>query len=209
MRNQEHVGINEMNKNANGGTEITTRQLFNLLDPSDLEGVQIISSRVRELDPDKLRIYHLHDLPNDPEASHLREAASRDRFDRIVFSSSAATYGQPVDDPITEESVAAPTNPYGASKLAIDHMITARGISAISLRYFNVAGARRDGKAGQRSRAATHLVKVAAEAACGKRPSVKVFGTDYPTPDGTCIRDYIHIRLIGTQICLSVTKTKV
>ena len=87
MRNQEHVGINEMNKNANGGTEITTRQLFNLLDPSDLEGVQIISSRVRELDPDKLRIYHLHDLPNDPEASHLREAASRDRFDRIVFSS--------------------------------------------------------------------------------------------------------------------------
>ena len=87
MRNQEHIGINEMNKNANGGTEITTRQLFNLLDPTDLDGVHIISSRVRDLDPDKLRIYHLHDLPNDPEAAHLREAASRDRFDRIVFSS--------------------------------------------------------------------------------------------------------------------------
>lgn len=87
MRNQEHMGVNEMNKNANGGTEITTRQLFDLLDPSDLDGVQIISSRVRELDPDKLRIYHLHDLPNDPEAAHLREPASRDRFDRIVFSS--------------------------------------------------------------------------------------------------------------------------
>lgn len=87
MRNQEHVGVNEMNKNANGGTEITTRQLFNLLEPEDLDGVQIISSRVRDIDPDKLRIYHLHDLPNDPEASHLREQASRDRFDRIVFSS--------------------------------------------------------------------------------------------------------------------------
>ena len=87
MRNQELIGKNEMNKNANGGTEITTRQLFNLLEPEELDGVQIISSRVRELDPDKLRIYHLHDLPNDPEASHLREQASRDRFDRIVFSS--------------------------------------------------------------------------------------------------------------------------
>jgi len=87
MRNQELIGKNEMNKNANGGTEITTRELFNLLDPEDLDGVQIISSRVRELDPDKLRIYHLHDLPNDPESSHLREQASRDRFDRIVFSS--------------------------------------------------------------------------------------------------------------------------
>jgi glycosyltransferase involved in cell wall biosynthesis len=87
MRNQELIGVNEMNKNANGGTEIVTRQLFDLLDPSELDGVQIIASRVRELDPDKLRIYHLHDLPNDPEASHLREQASRDRFDRIVFVS--------------------------------------------------------------------------------------------------------------------------
>lgn len=87
MRNQEHVGINEMNKAANGGTEITTRELFDSLDPEDLDGVQIISSRVRDLDPDKLRIYHLHDLPGDPEASHVRNPESRDRFDRIVFSS--------------------------------------------------------------------------------------------------------------------------
>lgn len=87
MRNQELIETNEMNQHANGGTEITTRELFDLLEPTDLDGVQIISSRVRTLDPDKLRIYHLHDLPNDPEASHLREQASRDRFDRIVFSS--------------------------------------------------------------------------------------------------------------------------
>lgn len=87
MRNQELLEVNELNKNANGGTEITTRQLFNLLEPEELDGVQIISSRVRDLHPDKLRIYHLHDLPGDPEASHLRHASSRDRFDRIVFVS--------------------------------------------------------------------------------------------------------------------------
>lgn len=87
MRNQELIGVNELNKNANGGTEITTRELFNLLDAEELQDVQIVSSRVRELDPDKFRIYHLHDLPTDPEAAHLRTQASRDRFDKIVFSS--------------------------------------------------------------------------------------------------------------------------
>lgn len=87
MRNQELIGKNELNANANGGTEITTRELFNLLDPEELDGVQIITSRVRDLDPDKIRIYHLHDLPGDPEAAHLRDQASRDRFDRIVCSS--------------------------------------------------------------------------------------------------------------------------
>lgn len=87
MRNQDLIGINELNKDANGGTEITTRELFHALEPEELENVQIISSRVRDLDPDKFRIYHLHDLPNDPEASHLRNKESRDRFDRIVFSS--------------------------------------------------------------------------------------------------------------------------
>ena len=87
MRNQDLSGVNDLNKNANGGTEITTRQLFDRLEPSELEGVQIITSRVRELDPDKIRVYLLHDLPNDPEASHLKDESSRDRFDHIVFSS--------------------------------------------------------------------------------------------------------------------------
>lgn len=87
MRNQELIDTNELNKNANGGTELVTRELFDLLEPEDLDGVQIISSRVRTLDPDKLRIYHLHDLPMDPEAEHLRDAKSRDRFDRLVFVS--------------------------------------------------------------------------------------------------------------------------
>lgn len=87
MRNQELVGVNDLNKNANGGTELTTRRLFDLLEPEELDGVQIITSRVRDLDPDKIRIYHLHDLPLDPEANHLKDPVSRDRFDRLVFSS--------------------------------------------------------------------------------------------------------------------------
>ncbi len=87
MRNQELIGVNEHNKNANGGTELTTRRLFDLLEPEEIEGVQIVSTRVRELDPDKYRIYHVHDLPQDTEVSHLKEAASRERFDKIVFVS--------------------------------------------------------------------------------------------------------------------------
>lgn len=86
MRNQEALG-SELNPEANGGTEQVVRRLFDLLDPSDLEGVQLIASRVRELDPDKFRIYHLHDLPHDPEASHLSNEDSRKRFDRLVFVS--------------------------------------------------------------------------------------------------------------------------
>lgn len=87
MRNQDLLEQNELNQHANGGTELTVRRLFDLLERSELEGVQIIPSRVRQLDPDKFRIYHLHDLPNDPEASHLTSASSRERFDRLVFVS--------------------------------------------------------------------------------------------------------------------------
>lgn len=87
MRNQELIEVNELNKNANGGTELITRRLFDLLEPEELEGIQIITSRVRSIQPDALRIYHLHDLPNDPEAFHLKQQESRERFDRIVFCS--------------------------------------------------------------------------------------------------------------------------
>ena len=87
MRNQDLFEVNELTTNANGGTELTVRRLFDLLDREELERVQIIPSRVRDLDPDKFRIYHLHDLPSDPEASHLKDAKSRARFDRLVFVS--------------------------------------------------------------------------------------------------------------------------
>jgi UDP-glucose 4-epimerase len=114
---------------------------------------------------------------------------------RIVFSSTAATYGEPQVSPITEEAPTRPTNPYGASKLAVDLMLTdeatAHGIAAASLRYFNVAGAWRG--LGERHAPETHLIPIALQAACGERDAIDVYGTDHPTADGTCIRDYIHV----------------
>lgn len=115
---------------------------------------------------------------------------------RLVFSSTAATYGEPESVPITEESPTRPTNPYGATKLAIDHAITsyahAHGLAATSLRYFNVAGAY--GGLGERHAVETHLIPLVLQVAAGRREEILVFGTDWPTPDGTAIRDYIHIR---------------
>jgi UDP-glucose 4-epimerase len=118
--------------------------------------------------------------------------------ERIVFSSSAATYGQAEEQPIREDAPARPTSPYGASKLAIDLALAdyarAYGLAAVSLRYFNVAGALHAPAAsfGERHTTETHLIPNALRAAAGGRP-MPLFGTDYPTPDGTCIRDYIHV----------------
>ncbi|NXY98221.1 UDP-glucose 4-epimerase GalE [Streptomyces sp. BR123] len=114
---------------------------------------------------------------------------------KLVFSSTAATYGEPTEDLLTEESATRPTNPYGASKLAVDHMITgecsAHGVAAVSLRYFNVAGAY--GQYGERHDPETHLIPLVLQVALGERESISVFGEDYPTSDGTCVRDYIHV----------------
>jgi UDP-glucose 4-epimerase len=114
---------------------------------------------------------------------------------RIVFSSTAATYGEPDQVPIREDAPTRPTNTYGASKLAVDHMLTsyavAHGFAAVSLRYFNVAGAAFG--LGERHATETHLIPLALQVAAGQRESLTVFGRDYPTPDGTCIRDYVHV----------------
>jgi len=116
---------------------------------------------------------------------------------RFLFSSSASVYGEPSVVPIPETAPAAPLSPYGASKHMVERILAdtaaACSIAVASLRYFNVAGADPAGRAGQRSRAATHLIKVACEVATGKRPVLEIFGTDYPTPDGTCVRDYVHV----------------
>ncbi|MEO3799009.1 UDP-glucose 4-epimerase GalE [Nonomuraea sp. B1E8] len=122
--------------------------------------------------------------------------AMRDKgVDRIVFSSTAATYGEPERSPIQESDPTRPTNPYGASKLAVDTALTAfaqvRGLGAVSLRYFNVAGAH--GRYRERHTVETHLIPNVLKVATGERDSVSVFGSDYPTPDGTCVRDYIHV----------------
>ncbi|WP_405838964.1 UDP-glucose 4-epimerase GalE [Streptomyces platensis] len=123
-------------------------------------------------------------------------AAMRDAGVRtLVFSSTAATYGEPRSTPITETAETAPTSPYGASKLAVDHMISgeaaAHGLAAVSLRYFNVAGAY--GSCGERHDPESHLIPLVLQVAQGKRAAISVFGEDYPTPDGTCVRDYIHV----------------
>lgn len=114
---------------------------------------------------------------------------------RLVFSSTAATYGEPESTPITEQTPTRPTNAYGATKLAIDHAITsyaaAHGLAATSLRYFNVAGAYAG--LGERHACETHLIPLVLQVAAGRRAEILVFGSDWPTPDGTCIRDYIHI----------------
>lgn len=117
---------------------------------------------------------------------------------KVVFSSTAAVYGDSVTDGLICESTAtSPLNPYGSSKYMSEEILrdseSAHGIHTVILRYFNVAGASNDGVNGQRTKASTHLIKVAAEAAVGKRSKLQVYGTDYPTSDGTCIRDYIHV----------------
>ena len=112
-----------------------------------------------------------------------------------MFSSTAATYGEPEQVPIREDAPTRPTNPYGASKLAIDHAIgsyaRAHGLAATSLRYFNVAGAH--GRFGERHAVETHLIPLVLQVASGQRESAQIFGDDWPTPDGTCVRDYIHV----------------
>jgi len=114
---------------------------------------------------------------------------------RLVFSSTAAVYGQPEQVPIPESAATRPTNTYGASKLAIDHAITsfatAYGLSAVSLRYFNVAGAH--GGFGERHATETHLIPLVLQVPLGQRESIHIYGEDYPTEDGTCVRDYIHV----------------
>jgi UDP-glucose 4-epimerase len=131
---------------------------------------------------------------------HLLEAIRQSEVPRLVFSSTCAVYGQPDEVPISESAAPRPTNAYGASKLAVDQMISAysraHGIGAVSLRYFNVAGAS-DG-AGEDHEPETHLIPNVLHAALGVRPSVDIYGTDYPTPDGTAIRDYIHVDDLAT-----------
>ena len=136
----------------------------------------------------------------------MREHAIR----RLVFSSTCATYGEPEEVPIHEQVPPNPVNAYGNSKLAVDRMISdecrAHGLGAISLRYFNVAGS--SGPHGEDHEPETHLIPLILRAAAGLRPSVSIFGTDYPTPDGTAIRDYIHVEDLGEAHILAIGATR-
>jgi len=135
---------------------------------------------------------------NNTVATHaLLSAAVEAGLKHMLFSSTAAVYGAPETVPVAEDDPKVPINPYGASKLMTEWMLrdasAAHPFNYGALRYFNVAGADPNGRTGQQGRGSTHLIKVAVETAVGKRDHVAVYGTDYDTPDGTCIRDYIHV----------------
>jgi UDP-glucose 4-epimerase len=147
-------------------------------------------------------------LNNTVKSRALIEAAVKAGVPHMIFSSTAATYGIPDFSPVTEDAVKKPINPYGWSKLMTEQMLadTAQAcpINYGALRYFNVAGADPLARSGQSTAGATHLIKVAVEAALGKRDSVAVFGTDYDTPDGTGVRDYIHVSDLASAHLLAL-----
>ncbi len=140
-----------------------------------------------------LKYYH----NNSAKSRALIESAVRCGVPHFIFSSTAATYGIPEESPVSEDSPKRPINPYGMSKLMTEHMLAdvaaAHPLNYCALRYFNVAGADPQARTGQSTAGATHLIKVAVECALGKRGHVGVFGTDFDTPDGTGVRDYIHV----------------
>jgi UDP-arabinose 4-epimerase len=127
----------------------------------------------------------------------LLDAALDAGVKRIVFSSTCAVYGVPARVPIPEDHPTAPINPYGASKLAIERVLAdygpAYGLRWVALRYFNAAGGEPEHGLGERHATETHLIPLVLQAALGQRPNISVLGTDYPTPDGSCVRDYIHV----------------
>jgi UDP-glucose 4-epimerase len=155
--------------------------------------------------PDSLRDPLGYYRNNTVNSRTLIECAIESGVRQCIFSSTAAVYGNPATIPADEEAPTLPISPYGWSKLMTEIMLRdasrAHDLRHVTLRYFNVAGADPQGRTGQSSSAATHLIKVAAEVALGRRRKLQVFGTDYPTPDGTCIRDYIHVSdLVGAHL---------
>lgn len=145
---------------------------------------------------------------NSAKTRDLIESAVRVGVPHFIFSSTAATYGVPDRSPIDETTPQVPINPYGMSKLMTEHMLRdvsmAHPLNYCALRYFNVAGADPRGRSGQSTAGATHLIKVAVEAALGKRDHVSVFGTDFETPDGTGVRDYIHVSDLASAHVLAL-----
>lgn len=158
---------------------------------------------------DKPLMYYRNNVVN---TLHLLEAMEAARVKRLVFSSTCAVFGVPEELPITEELPKAPINPYGATKLAVERMLadcaSAWGLGSTALRYFNAAGAADDGSIGEDHSPELHLIPLVIQVALGQRDHIKVFGTDYPTPDGTCIRDYIHVEDLAEAHRLAIEALK-
>jgi UDP-glucose 4-epimerase len=143
-------------------------------------------------------------------ALQLLDTARRNGVRRFVFSSTAATYGVPETMPITENAPQRPINPYGRTKLAFEHALAdyaaAYGLGYAALRYFNAAGASSDAAIGEDHDPETHLIPIVLQVALGQRPHLDLFGTDYPTPDGTCVRDYVHVEDLAAAHLLALEK---
>lgn len=143
---------------------------------------------------------------------NLISAMEEAGVNKIVFSSTAATYGEPENIPILETDKTFPTNPYGETKLTVEKALKwadmAHGMKYVVLRYFNACGAHKSGKIGEDHSPESHLIPLIIQAALGKRESIKVFGKDYNTPDGTCVRDYIHVSDLAQAHCLALEKLR-
>src|SRR5437868_7404189 len=147
--------------------------------------------------PDSMRDPLAYYRNNTMTTRSLLDAAVKGGVNRFIFSSTAAVYGNPDQVPVPEHAPTRPASPYGSSKLMTEIMLhdvaAAHGMNYVVLRYFNVGGADPQGRTGLATAGATHLLKVATEVATGQRAKIDVYGTDYPTPDGTCVRDFIHV----------------
>lgn len=167
----------------------------NLIRRHDIEAVIHFAGSI--VVPDSVADPLAYYLNNTVRSRALIETCVRGGVPHFIFSSTAAVYGRPPQNPVFEDAPLAPISPYGSSKLMTEWMLrdsaVAYGLGYVVLRYFNVAGADSKRRAGQSSPRATHLIKVACQAALGQRPQLEIYGRDYPTPDGTCIRDYIHV----------------
>lgn len=177
--------------------------LVKTLTENEIEAVMHFAAfiEVGESVTEPLRYYH----NNFCNAHNLLSAMETAGVKKFVFSSTAATYGMPEDIPITEEAAKNPINPYGESKWAVERMChfqsQAGRVNYAALRYFNACGAGGDGTIGEDHKPESHLIPLIIQAAMGKRADIKIFGTDYPTDDGTCVRDYIHVEdLCGAHL---------
>jgi UDP-glucose 4-epimerase len=163
-------------------------------------------TQVGESVKDPAKYYH----NNIAATLNLFEVMLACNVSRFVFSSTTATYGYPEKIPVTEDAVQLPINPYGFTKLVIEHALKdyarAYGFAGASLRYFNAAGAALDGSIGECHTPETHLIPLVLQVALGQRDSIQIFGNDYPTPDGTCIRDYVHVEDLATAHLAAMEK---
>src|SRR5882757_4860671 len=186
------------------GDVADTKRLDELFADGSFAGVMHFAALIEA--GDSMRVPEVYFRNNAASTLGLLEAAVKNNLQKIVFSSTAAVYGEPVSTPIKEDAALIPTNPYGESKLTVQQMLAwmhrIHGSRYASLRYFNVAGAI-PGR-GEAHEPESHLIPLILDVALGRRESIKIFGEDYPTPDGTCIRDYVHVGDLADAHILAV-----